>query len=256
MHKIFAKPIFLGKKVVFLPQCHSTNDELSLLSKQENLPEGTVVYTDHQVAGKGQRGNSWKDEPAKNILASLLLKPKRLLIRQQHYLNLITGLAVVELLSKYLDAAKLKLKWPNDVYIEGNKVAGILIENTIKGQTIDSAIVGVGVNLNQLQDLPEKATSVKKELGATPDSLDRLDFMEDLLSIFEKWYLKLGAGEFTLIDQAYDDVLYWKNEVHMFQADGKRFDGVIRGINEIGRLQIETNDGQLIFDVKEVQFID
>ncbi len=256
MHKIFAKPIFLGKKVVFLPQCHSTNDELSLLSKEEILPEGTVIYTDHQVAGKGQRGNSWIDEPGKNVLLSLLLRPKRLMIKQQHYLNLITGIAVVEVLREYMEPTKLKLKWPNDVYIEGKKVAGILIESAIKGQNIDNAVVGIGINLNQLDNLPIRGISVRKALEPSSEPVDRLSFMEDLLAAIEKWYLKLSAGSFQLIDQHYDDLLFWKNEVHTFRSDSLPFEGMIRGINEYGRLKVETDDGVLIFDVKEVQFID
>ena len=141
MHKFFAKTLFLGKKVVFLPQCHSTNDHLAQLARDSKEPEGLTLYADQQSDGKGQRGNVWVSEPGKNILLSILLRPKFLLLQKQHYLNLITGLALIDVLNQ--EASDVVLKWPNDVYVGEKKIAGILIENNSRGNAIESSIIGV-----------------------------------------------------------------------------------------------------------------
>ena len=253
MHKIFAKPIFLGKKVVFLPECHSTNDELSQLARNGDAPEGMVIYSDHQLSGKGQRGNHWIDQPAKNVLLSLLLRPKFLPIKNQFFLNLIIGLAIVDALKEKLPSRQIKLKWPNDVYVDDRKIAGILIENSLRGTAIESSVNGMGINLNQVTSLPPNATSLSLELGA---EINRQDFIEDLLSYVEVWYRRLKAGSYDEILWEYHELLYWRNESHIFARQGNNFRGVIKGIDEAGRLVIKTGQGESSFGLKEVQFIE
>lgn len=252
MHKFFAKPLFLGKKVEFLPQCHSTNDELTNIVKKGNQPEGLILYTDHQQKGKGQRGNIWLDEPGKNILMSIYLKPKNLAIGIQYYLTLIAGLAVTDAIQKYLDA-RIELKWPNDVYVNGRKISGILIENNLRGTLIESSIVGIGLNLNQQGFSLPSATSIFLE---TNSLTVREECMEEIVASLEKWYLKLNAGLLNEIRSAYHERLMWKNEIHCFKANNGEFEGVILGIDEHGRLEVEDRSGvKRCFNVKEVEFL-
>ena len=147
------------------------------MSKREVLPEGAVIYTDHQISGKGQRGNYWEDEAGKNILMSLLLKPRKLPIKYQYFLNLIAGLAVLDMLREHLRGEHLTLKWPNDVYVGKRKIAGILIENNLVGGIIDASVVGIGLNVNQEIALPASAISLKEITGK---SIDRLSMMDEL----------------------------------------------------------------------------
>ena len=251
MHKFFAKPLFLGKKVVFLTQCHSTNEELSSMSKNESIPEGTIVLTDHQLNGKGQRGNTWVDEPGKSLLFSILLKPKLLPIAKQYMLNLISGLSVIDTITNHLQVDP-KLKWPNDIYINGKKVGGILTENTVKGSKIESSIVGIGINLNQDKVLIEQGSSLLIEGRKVTD---RQSFMEDLLSSLESWYLRLKASKYQEIEEAYSSCMLWKDESHFFQDEHSKFNGIIRGIDEGGRLLLEKAEGNQSYDIKEIQFI-
>ena len=251
MHKIFAKTLFLGKKVVFLPQCHSTNDELATLAKNSKEPEGLVLYTKDQTKGKGQRGNVWLAEPGKNMLISVLLRPRFLDPQNQFYLNLITGLAIIDVLMESIPN-HLTLKWPNDVYIQDRKIAGILIESNIRGSSVESAIVGVGLNVNQNGFNLPKATSISIETG---DDFVLNDVMENFLLHLEKWYLKLKSGDKRAILDQYHQLLMWRGEKRKFRRANEELFGEIIGIDQHGRLSI-NHDGILHhYNIKEIEFI-
>ena len=252
MHKIFAKPLFLGKKVVFLPQCHSTNDELVNMTKKSDEPEGLVVYTDHQTDGRGQRGNIWFAEPGKNILMSVLLRPAFLSVSDQFYLNLVTGLAIVDTLKQYTSAT-VQLKWPNDIYINQKKVCGILIESNLRGALLESSVLGIGLNLNQKGFNLPSATSVVLETGLEHN---KVEVMEDILHNLEAWYLKLRGGNKSEILEAYHKLLMWKGEKREFMAEGLYFYGTIQGIDTSGKLVVIGENGDTrAFGLKEIEFI-
>lgn len=252
MHKIFAKPSFLGKNVVYLPECHSTNDELAELAKRNHVKEGTLLYTGFQSQGKGQRGNKWESDPNQNILCSLLIRPERIRLSEQHYMNLVVGLAVVDLLDKLFPTKKF-LKWPNDIYVRERKIGGILIENNVKNGTIESSIIGIGLNINQSQFSTDSATSVLLE---TNQFYRIEEVLEQLLCQIEKWYIELKIGDTTKIKSRYYERLMWMNELHEFKSKNESFSGEIQGIDEHGRLLIEKGDGKTYaFGIKEVEFI-
>lgn len=251
MHKIFAKPLFLGKKVVFLPQCHSTNDELVSIAKNSNEPEGFVLYTDDQIRGKGQRGNVWVTEPHKNILMSVLLKPKFLTPKDQYFLNLVVGLAAIDLLRNYSEG-NLKLKWPNDVYLNEKKIGGILIENNLRGTVLESSIAGIGLNVNQKGFNISTATSLYLETGKEND---RTEIMEKFLVYLEHWYLRLKSSSQSIILGEYHKLMMWRGELRVFESDGEEFEGEILGIDSNGRLTINRAGKLLNFGIKEVKFV-
>ncbi len=253
MNNKIAKPSFLGKTVYYLPECHSTNDELSGLVKKNSLKEGTVIYTDFQSKGKGQRGNKWIAGSGKNLLMSLLLLPENLSVQNQYYLNLTVGLAAVETIESLI-GEPVCLKWPNDIYIGRNKIGGILTETSIKLSCIESAIIGIGLNINQ-DDIPvPKSTSLLLESNRFHQVMD---VMELLLCKMEKWYEALQQERLDTIIEAYYSKLMWLNKWHKFQSDGKRFNGKIKGIDNYGRLMIELEHNiRQTFNLKEVEFID
>lgn len=251
MHKIFAKPLFLGKKVVFLPQCHSTNDELVSLTRKSAEQEGAVIYTNHQKKGKGQRGNAWVAESGKNVLMSVLLRPKFLSPKDQFYLNLIGGLAIVDTLKGHT-TDKAFLKWPNDVYLNEKKIAGVLIENNLRGTALESAVVGVGLNVNQAGFNIPRATSIYLETNIKNEIVD---VIEELLIHLEKWYLKLKAGDRSAILDHYHRLLMWRGEKRKFRHVKEEIFGEIVGIDQHGRLVI-NHDGNLhCYGIKEIEFI-
>ncbi|MEP1034921.1 biotin--[acetyl-CoA-carboxylase] ligase [Ekhidna sp.] len=237
--------------MVFLPQCHSTNDELVQMTRKSNEPEGTLVYTDDQQMGKGQRGNAWITEPGKNILMSVLLRPNFLSPSNQFYLNLISGLAIVDTLKSHVTSEVL-LKWPNDVFINGNKISGVLIENNLRGNRLESAVVGIGINVNQQGFRINTATSLVME---TNIEFDRNELIETLLCRLEKWYLQLKNGSTTYILDEYHKLLMWRGEVKIFKSKNEEFEGEIVGIDQHGKLAINQDGNLRTFGIKEVEFM-
>src|SRR5690349_7854438 len=151
----------MGHSVVFMPECHSTNDEASrLIESSSHVVEGTVVITDSQTSGRGQRGNTWITEPGKNLTFSLLMKPTFLNAQDQFLLNKAFSLGLYDYLNATLQAT-VKIKWPNDMVVNDKKICGILIENQIQGQNIQNSIVGIGLNVNQENFSIPTATSMK-----------------------------------------------------------------------------------------------
>ncbi len=251
MHKYFAKPLFLGKMLEFLPECHSTNEEVLLRIRRKVLNEGYILHTGHQIAGKGQRGNAWLSEPGKNLLFSIYLTPKMLLPKQAFLLNIISGLAVVDALYPAISDT-VELKWPNDVYVGDRKISGILVETMIEGGVIVDAVVGIGVNVNQSYFSLTSATSMLIESGR-PHNLEEL--LEQIVLQMEKYYLKLKSGDARGLLEAYYKVMRWRGEIHSFQDKEGIFEGEIIGVDDTGRLTVKTNNIVRSFDVKEIAFL-
>jgi len=241
----------MGKTVFFLPSCHSTNDVALSYFQQEKLFEGDLVITANQVAGKGQRGNSWESEPEKNLTFSLLLKPTFLVAFEQFNLNICISLSINNCLKKF--SPYFEVKWPNDIYHGEKKLCGILIQNNLIKNTISSSVVGIGLNVNQKVFESPKATSLRNITGTEID-IDKL--FEDLIIEIEKNYMKLKRGKLDVLKTEYLANLYWFSEEHLFKSEnGTVFTGRITGITSGGKLLIDTNSGCEQFDMKQVEFL-
>ena len=164
MHKILTNTLFTGKQLVYLPSCHSTNDIASEMLNANTAYDGMVVVADHQTQGRGQRGNVWVAEAGQNLTFSLVYKPHFLKPELQFLLNIITSLGIKDVLQQFL-LQGIAIKWPNDIYIQGKKVAGVLIESAIKGRQLQHAVIGVGLNVNQTTFSVPTATSLHLMLG-------------------------------------------------------------------------------------------
>jgi BirA family biotin operon repressor/biotin-[acetyl-CoA-carboxylase] ligase len=160
LYKIPANTLFIGQSLVFMPECHSTNDEALQLFKAGKGVEGSIVITSNQTAGRGQRTNTWESEPGKNLTFSILLTPHFLLAKDQFYLTVCISTALADYLKETFGET-VKIKWPNDLIVQDKKVCGMLIENQLSGQQIQSCVVGIGLNVNQKKFDSEKASSMK-----------------------------------------------------------------------------------------------
>lgn len=247
--------LFVGQNLIKLKEVDSTNNFLkNLVSKSEPLPEGTVIMADNQFAGRGQQESVWQSEAGKNISTSIYLKPSFLPLNKQFCLNIAVSLAVNEALSQFLPQT-VQVKWPNDIYTNGKKLGGILIENTLTGSFIKSSVIGIGLNINQQQfraDLSDKATSVIQILQKET-ALEAV--MEKIVVFMEKYYLILKSGNYTILQNDYLKHLYKFGTLAHYQQNGQVFEGKIVGVEESGRLVMETATGLQSFNFKEIEFI-
>ena len=253
MYKIYPKTLFCGQIVKYLPSCQSTNDEASALIAQIEPPEGYVVVTDNQMAGRGQRGNVWLAKPKQNLTFSLILKPAFLLATEQFWLNMAVSLGVYDALHPLIGDF-LRVKWPNDIYAGDKKLGGILLENTLYGYNIAWSIVGIGLNINQTEFNYSTATSLQLQ-APFPDGYDLPGLLGSICEKIEQRYLQLRSGQRETLKNSYLQILYRYQETHTFESDGQRFQGTIVGVDEVGRLRISTAGTTRVFGFKEVAFI-
>ena len=142
---------------MYVARTNSTNTLLKELLAKSEWPEGEeFLYAGYQTAGRGQTGNGWESEEGKNLLCSILVeRQKTATIKEENpfYLNVTVSVAVHRLLSQELMAKsqQLTVKWPNDLYWQDKKMAGILIENAIIGNEVKYSIAGIGLNINQTE---------------------------------------------------------------------------------------------------------
>ncbi len=251
MYKILANTIFLGKDVLFLPECHSTNDKALELIRTDQAREGFIVICGHQSRGKGQRGNTWETEPGKNLTFSLVLKPDFLDITEQFQLNMMVSNSIRKLLQEYLP--DLKVKWPNDLVIPGRgKIGGILIENILNSTSWEYAVVGIGLNINQRSFGISTACSLASVTGG---QFDLEELFRMLISHFEQGYISLKKGKTEEIRRDYLQNLFLREEWAFFQTKSDQLEGKISGVSKEGKLQMELRDGtERTFDLKEVSF--
>jgi len=187
VYKIPAKTLFAGKNLVYVPQCHSTNTLAAALGEKIGTPEGTVVITDHQTAGRGQRGKTWEAEPGKNLTFSLILKPYFLAAKDQFQLNEAISVGIARYIASRV-VHNVAIKWPNDILVQDKKVCGILIENHLHSESIGCSIVGIGLNINQQSFAETNAESIGMITGLDYHLRDEF---EALLHALEACYLEL-----------------------------------------------------------------
>lgn len=251
MYKILAKLPFRTNILHYLPSCHSTN-EIAQQLLLTGSPEATVVITDDQIAGKGLGGNKWLSAPGQNLTFSIILKPDFLLPNEQFYITVAVSLGIVDALEDILPG-EVKIKWPNDIYFNNKKMAGLLIENTIRGNTIESCIVGIGLNVNQIEFSGAfKATSIAIESGK---KCDLNNVFNNVLSSVADYYVKQKDRDRKQLLNKYHNQLLGINELRKFKDAEGVFEGEITGTDEFGRLLISKNGNIQTYQRKEVEML-
>ena len=242
----------LFTKLQFHDTLDSTNNYALKLLKESRPEEGTVILADYQTRGKGQKNNIWVSDKNKNITISIILFPTFLRVERQFYLSMAISLGLIAFLNNYKLHASIK--WPNDIYIDRKKIAGMLIENSVLNKNIINSVLGIGLNLNQdvfPKDIPNP-TSMKLELSQT---FELNNVLRSLLNSVEEWLIKLYLKKFQNIKQSYEQFLLYRNEWMDFVQDNRRFSGKISGVNENGQLVIiDDKNAVRIFNFKEVEY--
>ena len=213
-----------------------------------------VVSTDQQTAGKGMGNNGWESEVGQNLTFSLALDIGFLPAERQFLLSEAVPLGIIKVLDGMLPPEKLSIKWPNDIYFENRKLAGILINSTIKAGMMDVSIIGIGLNVNQMRfhDWPTHPISLKMITGKTYD-LQAL--LEQIAKHIIKKVEQLEVNP-NVIEQCYLKRLYRYHTWAEYEVDGKVLRLFMTGIDAFGRLQL-VDEQQTIqtFDIKEIMFI-
>ncbi len=250
---ILTSSLFVGNPTIELESVDSTNDYASTLIQTGQVTDGSVVSAKHQTKGKGQFGSTWLTVPEENLTLSIILKPNKLHIKHQFYLSIISSLAIRDVVAN--QGITTHVKWPNDIYIKSNKVCGILIQNTLQQSMIQYSIIGIGLNVNQSifdPSLPNP-TSILME---TNKKHHLLDIRQELYNHFESYYLDLKQGNFDALMTTYRHHLYQINEVRSYKLeDGKIINGIIRNVQENGKLVMELENGIQEFSLKEISFM-
>ncbi len=250
--------LLIGNQHIRLKRVNSTNKYAVDITSKSKPIEGTVISASFQYEGKGQIGRFWESEEGKNITCSTILYPTFLLAHDQFRLNTAISLAIYDFVDHFLsnEELEIKIKWPNDIYVGDEKIAGILIQNTIKGKYINSSIIGTGININQVdfsKYIPNP-TSLFKILNS------RIDIEMAYLWLFRfltKRYLQLSAGQIDQLRNEYLKHLYRKDIRSGFkEKDDSTFEGKIIGVDPIGQLVIELQDGvERSFAFRELKFV-
>ncbi|MBO5833187.1 MAG: biotin--[acetyl-CoA-carboxylase] ligase [Alistipes sp.] len=228
----------------------STND----LARDAKYTHLDVVWAEHQTAGRGQRGHSWHSTEGENITFSVVLIPSFLPIVEQFLLSEIVALALVDTMAHY--GICCRIKWTNDIYAADNKIAGVLIEHSLSGESIARTIVGIGLNINQREfpdDIPNP-TSMALERGMM---FNREEVLEHYVATLRDLYAMLERGEKEAIEARYITTMYHLAEEHTYAyASGERFRATIRGVRPTGHLCLEHRDGTIVeYAFKEVEFV-
>ncbi|MBC7525757.1 MAG: biotin--[acetyl-CoA-carboxylase] ligase [Flavobacterium sp.] len=240
--------------LIKLDAIDSTNDFLKLLNRNQELENYTVVTAQNQTNGKGQMGNSWISESGKNLIMSILIKDVLCNINQIFDLNVALSLAVFQALENFL-IPNLSIKWSNDIMSDSKKIGGILIENSFKSNTKIESVVGIGLNVNQIDfsELPN---------ASSLSNIMKRDFnLDDLIaSIYQqiKENSKLISSNKTdILWENYLSKLFKINVPMAFEdANKNRFMGIINTVTRDGKLQIILEDDAVKhFKIKEITML-
>ena len=240
-------------KYVHLEQIDSTNAYLQRQQSERDI-RNWVVSADEQTAGKGMGSNGWESEVGKNLTFSLAVDMSFLPAERQFLLSEAVPLGIIEVLDKMLPAEKLSIKWPNDIYFENRKLAGILINSTIKANMMDVSIIGIGLNVNQMQfqDWPTHPISLKMIMGKD------YDLPQLLQQIAEHILLKVEQlrNNPTAIEQGYLKRLFRYHAWADYEVKGKALRLFMTGIDAFGRLQLVDEQQELhCYEVKQIKFL-
>ncbi len=236
--------------IFHLQETTSTNDE----ARDPHYRHGDAVWAERQRAGRGQRGHTWTSPEGENLTFSLVLEPHFLPVNEQFRLSEAVALALTDTFAHY--GIETRIKWTNDIYAGDRKLVGILIEHTLSENSLSRTIVGIGINVNQLQFDPSLPNPVSMALLAGR-TFDRREVLETCCACCMRRYAALQSGDWEALHAAYGERLYRLGVPAPFRMpDGTPFEAVIEGVRPTGELLLRHADGALRgYLFREVEFV-
>jgi BirA family biotin operon repressor/biotin-[acetyl-CoA-carboxylase] ligase len=235
------KARWLGCQRIELESCGSTNDEAARLARA-GASRGTVVISERQTAGRGRDGRVWESPPG-GLYMSIVLRPPLALVAVPP-MTLAIGIGVCEAARAF--GARSVLKWPNDLLVDGRKLAGVLVEAQSQGNRLESVVVGIGINLSgELPDsLGERGITLEEAAGVT---IDRDQFIERLLADVERWVERYVAVGLEAIIPAWRERMALGLSARATPTSGVGIpvEGVVEGLDEDGALLLRDDDGHV-----------
>lgn len=245
--------MIIGSALIHYEKVTSTNTVAAALLRESRPEEGTVITASFQESGRGQAGNSWESEPGSNVLMSVILYPVTVKPAEQFVIAQMVSLAVRDLVAFH--SSEARIKWPNDIYVRDDKIAGILIENTIMGDTLGSTVAGIGLNVNQIVFRSGAPNPVSLAL-LTGASHDLADVTGRLISLLDHRYGMILRGESDVLAHDYHDVLYRSGQWHMYTGSEGVFEGMIEQVRPDGMLVMRLKSGKRAeYAFKEIDYI-
>lgn len=245
--------MIIGSNVILYEKVSSTNTVAAALLRESNPAEGTVITASYQESGRGQAGNRWESEPGSNLLMSVILYPVTVKPAEQFVISQMISLAVHDLVS--LHTSEVRIKWPNDIYVRDDKIAGILIENSIMGDVVGSTVAGIGLNVNQtlFRGGAPNPVSLAIVTGLSHDLPAVTGRLTDML---DRRYRMILNGESAAMAREYHEALYRMGEWHRYADSRGEFEGMIEYVRPDGMLSVRRRDGKSSeYAFKEIDYI-
>ena len=239
----------IGQKIIHLDSVDSTNNYVANLLNDGKIDHGTVVLADAQFAGKGQRSAIWSAKAGENLTFTVLLDNVNLSVSRQFYLNRMVSLSFVRFLCTI--GLSPSIKWPNDIFVGGKKIGGILIENQLYQHQIKSSIIGIGLNINQQVFDGFTATSTLLETGVYRNPKD---ILYGFIDAFNKTWRNYSEASALNIKKDYSKFLYLINQPFQFEDKDGIFEGKIMDVLDSGLLVVERNGEKAHYNLKEIVF--
>ena len=236
---------------IVLDSVDSTNNYAMAQIHAGTALHGTSYFAYQQLSGKGRRGKSWQTETGKNIIMTIVLNTGFIPVYQQFQLNMAISVACCDFLSNYTN--NVSIKWPNDLYWNDSKAGGLLIENIIRGDNWQWAVIGIGININQESfpgELPNPV-SLKQITGETYSVVDKgKELYRNVMNVFND-LKKNGSGNVFIL---YNKNLYKRDQQVRLKKDNMVFDTKILGVDKLGSL-LTKDVMEQSFDFNEVEWL-
>ena len=230
----------------------STNTE-ALIAAAEGALEGTVIACNEQTAGRGQRNSEWVSNAGDNITASLILRSP-IKAKSIFMLSKAFSLAVAETLNGY--GINVSIKWPNDIYVETRKIAGILTEHCFRADELDYSVIGLGLNVKQI-DFPPLDTDPTSIVAETGVFREPGEVLSSVLECFSPLYNQLLMASHRSVNERYMRKLFRRDGFFLYKKpNGETFEAEITNVADSGEILLRKTNGQTeSFLFKEIEFV-
>jgi BirA family biotin operon repressor/biotin-[acetyl-CoA-carboxylase] ligase len=230
----------LQAPVLWFGTLDSTNNCAAQMIDADKAQVGLTILAEHQTAGKGQRGHTWLEEPAQSVLMSIVLQPK-VPIDEQFSFSAAVAVAIADVLQACNPKWQVRIKFPNDIIINDKKAAGILIENSFRGQLWATAIVGVGLNVLQVR-FPSNLAHATSLYMAAPQDWDIPKLAQQLRAMIISNTLGYSLRPYM---ERYNQLLYRRGLQQIFATEGSTFAAEVVAVNSQGLLQLRHANGSM-----------